>query len=102
MRRAVITVLIVGLMLCGPASLVLADGPGWVPRDFKRGGGDELESSGRFDPVDDENPCGISPSGSIVTVESGVDRYLRVDAGRARFFGPDDWVWWVLLLPSQW
>ena len=105
MRRAVILLLLVWLVIGGLSSWALAERPGWIPDEFRRGGGDELESAARLEPdvLGDENDtgCGMAPSSPIVGLESGFE--IRPGSEVTPLpAGSNAIVWWVYSVVWRW
>lgn len=94
--------LVLGLVLGGLSSLAHADRPGWIPNEFKRGGGDELESSAHDDLIGDEEALGVAPS------DLGLVGGLEMDDGSGSqamsdpASGPAHWLWWQFLSSWRW
>ncbi len=105
MRRAVILLLLVWLVVGGLSSWALAERPGWIPDEFKRGGGDELESAARLDPdgvdVEVDTGCGMAPYSPLVRAESGFE--IRPGSEVTLLpTGSNAIVWWVYSVIWRW
>jgi len=95
--------LVVGLMIGAFSSWAQANLPGWVPQEFKRGGGDELESSGRVDSGDwGGDIMGASTSGRSLTPETSLESPPRHELRSAWFVEPQDWLRWFFLFFWRW
>ena len=105
MRRAVILLLLVWLAVGGLSSLALADRPGWLPGEFKRGGGDELESVARLDPngVDDDGiDCGMAPAYPGVVAEPDLEICIGSETVTLLPTRANAFVWWVYAVLWRW
>ncbi|MCK4547063.1 MAG: hypothetical protein KAW17_06425 [Candidatus Eisenbacteria sp.] len=95
MRWATICLLVVWFVVAGFSSWATADGPGWVPQEFKRGGGDELESCGRFDPAGGDGGMGLMPAAPTTVPDNGVEIRSSYEP-RVSPFTWSDALWWVM------
>jgi len=105
MRRAVILLLLVWLVVGGLSSLALADRPGWIPGEFKRGGGDELESVARFDPNGTESDgvdCGMAPAHADILAEPELEARSGSETVTLLPTKTKAIVWWVYSVLWRW
>lgn len=99
MRRAIISVLVIGLVIGGLSPWALANRPGWIPDELKRGGGDDLESSCLFEPDMEDPALGISRPNLAYEPGPGMNApdYPLPTDGK-----PASWFWWLLALSGLW
>jgi hypothetical protein len=103
MRRAVILMLAVWLVIGGLSSWAYADRPGWVPHEFQRGGGDELESCGRSDTApDDGGVMGMAPIDPYVGLDSDIGLNTRHGSQVSPFAGRYSWLLWIFVFFLNW
>jgi hypothetical protein len=100
MRRAVISLLVIWFVVAGLSPWAQADRPGWVPQEFKRGGGDELESCGRLDPTGDGSDMGCMPTAPELGLEMGFGSHSRHDLPVEPFNMVD--LAWLMLFHFLW
>ncbi len=104
MRRAVILALLTWLVVAGLSSWAFGDSPGWLPDDFRRGGGDELESAARLDPdgLEDEIDCAMAPPSAAVLMESGSDVRPGSVTSAPLLTKSNRILWWVYSVFRRW
>jgi hypothetical protein len=91
--------MVICFVVAGLSSWAMADRPNWVPKEFKRGGGDELESCGRLDPTG-SGDTGCMPTAPDVGVDMGLGAHSPFGSTVDPFNMPD--MAWLMLFHFLW